>query len=382
MKQEKGYLGIPGVALMYVGTIMGAGFASGREIWQFFGVFGDFAYIGVAFVGLLFIVIGVMTSRIARALGTNDMGRVIVPGGNRVLTEFVGYFMAVILFTVLITMSAAGGALFKQQFGQSRVLGGAIIIGLVIITVIGDFERVSRVFRFLMPVLVTVVVGTCLLVMASDISESNTSAYIEPSALASKWYIAAILYLSYNVLAVIPIVATASINARSDRHANIGTALGGVFLAILAFVLVSAMLKDAGFSQSMDMPILGFSKRISRPVNLIYTFVLLFAIYASATSNYYGFTTKLKDSPKKRLLIIIFAWIGFACGLVGFTNVVAYMFPIEGYLGISVLAMIFVNYFKVCVLKDRSGAENESTDICGEICEDDIITEDERTDVS
>ncbi len=28
------------VALMYVGTIMGAGFASGREIWQFFGVFG------------------------------------------------------------------------------------------------------------------------------------------------------------------------------------------------------------------------------------------------------------------------------------------------------------------------------------------------------
>ena len=31
-------LNVLNVALMFVGAIMGAGFASGREIWQFFGV--------------------------------------------------------------------------------------------------------------------------------------------------------------------------------------------------------------------------------------------------------------------------------------------------------------------------------------------------------
>ena len=61
------------VALMYVGTIMGAGFASGREIWQFFGVFGKYAPIGVLLVGLMFILLGMMASYNARKLGTNDI---------------------------------------------------------------------------------------------------------------------------------------------------------------------------------------------------------------------------------------------------------------------------------------------------------------------
>ena len=33
---------------LYIGVIMGAGFASGRECWQFFGVFGNKGYYGAA----------------------------------------------------------------------------------------------------------------------------------------------------------------------------------------------------------------------------------------------------------------------------------------------------------------------------------------------
>ena len=34
------------IAMMYLGAILGAGFASGRECWQFFGVFGRKGYFG------------------------------------------------------------------------------------------------------------------------------------------------------------------------------------------------------------------------------------------------------------------------------------------------------------------------------------------------
>ena len=43
-------LGFLSIAFMYVGAIMGAGFASGREIWQFFGVFGKSGYLGIGLV--------------------------------------------------------------------------------------------------------------------------------------------------------------------------------------------------------------------------------------------------------------------------------------------------------------------------------------------
>lgn len=335
------------VALMYVGTIMGAGFASGREIWQFFGVFGKYAPIGVLLVGMLFILLGMMASYNARKLGTNDMGRVIVPGGNQKLIRFVGYFMAVMLFTVLVTMTAAGGALFYQQFGLNRILGGLLIAFLVIITVLGEFERVSHVFRYIMPVLSGVVVITSLMVSILSLKPTEVAQTVEPSPMAPNWFLAALLYISYNILALVPMVATASVSARSDRDAVGGTALGGAFLGLLAFLLLTALQQDMPYSQALDMPMLGYAGRLSPAMATLYGVVLFCAIYSSATSNFYGFTTKLKDGPKKSRNVIIAVILGFLLGLVGFKNVVAFMFPMEGFLGFVIIAMLILNFFQI-----------------------------------
>ena len=335
------------VALMYVGTIMGAGFASGREIWQFFGVFGKYAPVGVLLVGMLFILLGMMASYNARKLGTNDMGRVIVPGGNQKLIRFVGYFMAVMLFTVLVTMTAAGGALFYQQFGLNRILGGLLIAFLVIITVLGEFERVSHVFRYIMPVLSGVVVITSLMVSILSLKPTEVAQTVEPSPMAPNWFLAALLYISYNILALVPMVATASVSARSDRDAVGGTALGGAFLGLLAFLLLTALQQDMPYSQALDMPMLGYAGRLSPAMATLYGVVLFCAIYSSATSNFYGFTTKLKDGPKKSRNVIIAVILGFLLGLVGFKNVVAFMFPMEGFLGFVIIAMLILNFFQI-----------------------------------
>lgn len=345
------------VAFMYLGTIMGAGFASGREIWQFFGVFGERSYFGVALVGLLFVIIGVMTGVVARKIGSNDMGRVIVPGSNRVAIECVGYFMAFILFTVIIAMSAAGGALFAQQFGQSRILGGVVIVFLVVATVIGGFERISKVFRWIVPLLVIIIIIVCFAVLVADIPPRESGEVIKPSPLANHWLLAVVLYLSYNVLAVIPIVATAAYNAKNTYHALGGAALGGIFLLTLAFILVTTLNSDPNLSQTADMPMLAFSAKLNPWVNWVYTGVMLFAIYASATGNYYGFTLKIKPSPRRKIKIVVIAWIGFAFGLMGFKNVVAYMLPIEGFAGIAIILMLAVNFVMVLTTKKKSWEE-------------------------
>jgi uncharacterized membrane protein YkvI len=264
-------LNMLGVALVYTGAILGAGFASGREIWQFFGVFGNNGLIGVALVGGLFVLLGMITAVIAIKIGTNDMGRVIVPGHNKYLVQFVGYFMAIMLFTVIITMSAAGGAMFDQQLGLPRALGGGVIVIMVVLTVIGGFDRVSRAFRFMMPFLIGIILLLCVSVLfAGDVTETGDAVF-EPSPLAPTWWLAAILYISYNILAVIPIVATAAINAKSTKHAIWGAALGGIFLTLLALFILLVLRTDPALSNTMEMPMLAFSDHISGPVNIIYT---------------------------------------------------------------------------------------------------------------
>ena len=340
-------LGFFSVALLYVGTVMGAGFASGREIWQFFGVFGIWGNVGIVFAAMLFVILGMMTAYIARTLGSNDMGRVAVPGGNSRIISAVGYFMAALLYTAIVSMTAAGGALLNQLFTVPRPVGGILITVLVILTVLGDFERVSKVFRYIMPVLFVTVIAVSILVILIPLEPSDLKQSIEPSPMAPNWVLAALLYISVNMLGMIAVIAKSAVNSKNSRHAIGGAGLGGVFLGMLSFGLLAAMQKDMYYTQALDMPMLGFAGRISPVLTAVYGVVMFCAIYSAATSNYYAFTTKIKAGPHKNKLIVLFALLGFLMGLIGFKNVIAFLFPIIGFLGFIVIGMLIVNFFKV-----------------------------------
>ena len=210
-------LNVLNVALMFVGAIMGAGFASGREIWQFFGVFGEKGQIGVLLVGVLFIMLGTMTAYIARKLNTSDMGRIIVPGNNQKISNLISWFMAFILFTVLINMTAACGAMLNQLFGINRLIGGVLIAVLVIITVLGEFQRISKVFRFIMPVLFAAVVTVSIIVIFSCEKTAADPASLKPSPIAGNWILAACLYISYNILCFMFLHERSGYNVAIDR---------------------------------------------------------------------------------------------------------------------------------------------------------------------
>lgn len=337
------------VALMYVGTIVGAGFASGREIWQFFGVFGDKGFFGILFVGILFILMGMVTSIVASVLRTSDMGRILSPGGNEKISKLIGYFMALLLFTTIVNLSSAGGALVSQQFGIHRAVGGLIVVILVVATVIGGFDRMSKVFKCVMPVLVTALVVISLCVLTMDLPQGEVQEAVKPSPLAESWWFSPVMYLSYNMLAIVPIVATATHNAKTKKQAVAGSALGGVLLLIIAMLLYFAMRTDSGYAQAMDMPMLALAGKLGTVASFAYTLIMFFTVYSSATGNYYGFTTKLKDDKNKNFKIVFFAILGFLFGLAGFKNIVAYMMPVLGILGMIIVALLIINFFVVFI---------------------------------
>lgn len=334
------------VAALYVGTLMGAGFASGREGWQFFGVFGTKGYMGLIISGALFMIIGMMVSYIARKKNTQDMGRIIDFTDSPKVSEAIGYLMAGILYTIIISMSAAGGSFLNQQFGLPQAVGGLLIVILVIITVLGDFERISKIFRLITPALFAIDVLLCIIVMNMDIQQSGATEGFPVSGMASTWHFAAILFVCYNMLGMIPIVGEASVKAKSQGHGIVGAALGGFLLFLLTLLLITALRKDMAFTNEMDLPMLAYAAKISPIANIAFGTVLFAAIYSAATSTYYGFSTKIKDGPKKKYILIAGAFIGFLCGLTGFNTIVAYLYPAEGYIGIVILLSIVVNFVK------------------------------------
>ena len=325
---------------------MGAGFASGRECWQFFGVFGQKGYFGAVFSTVCFVVLACMLTYIARSKQTSDLGRLISPFDNSFIDNIIGWTLGIIYYTMIIAMTAAGGSLLNQQFGISKVFGGLVIAVLCIITVLGDFERVSKVFRLLVPVLFVIGVATILITIHMDFGQSGAVSGYRPGRMSPNWPVSALVFMAYNTLGMITMAGSCAVNARDTSNAYKGAVLGTLCLGGLTILLLRALLTDMAFSSSLDLPMLGFSARISPLLNIVYAVVLYGAVYSTGASTYYGFSTRIKDSRIKKYIIIFGAAAGFLLGLTGFKRLVEFLYPAQGYIGILFIFLIIINFFR------------------------------------
>lgn len=337
-------IGVLNIAVLYVGCMMGAGFASGRETWQFFGVFDKWGLVGVGLFAVIILAIAYMTVYIAHTLNTNDLGKILVPEGHPGLEKLCGNIMAGMLSMVIILMTSAGGALLHQQFGLPSFAGGFIIVVLVLATVMGNFARVSKVFKYVMPVLCIAMILTCVAVIVTFEGPSRIPEKFEISPMTPNWIVSTFLYVAYNVIGLIAIMATATINSKSYNVTKVGALLGGTAVGVLAMLILLTIRCDMVYTQGIDMPVLGYADNLSKVMGIIYTIILFCAIYSTATSNYYGFTTKIKDGPKKNIIIIVTALVGYLLGLVGFKNIISYLTPVIGYIGLVFMGLLVWNF--------------------------------------
>ena len=348
------------ITSLYIGVIMGAGFASGRECWQFFGVFGSKGYYGAVASTLCFVVIACMLTYIARSKGTADLGRLISPFDNKIIDEVIGWVLAAIYYSMIIAMTAAGGSLLNQQFGLSKAVGGIIIALLCIITVLGDFERVSKVFRLMVPVLFAVGIVTIILTIHADFPQSGAAEGYQPGRMSPSWPVSALVFMAYNTLGMTTMSGNSAINAKDGKNAYAGAISGAICLGVLTILLLRALLTDMAFSSGLDLPMLGFAGRLSPVLSIIYAVILYGAVYSTGASTYYGFSTKLRPGRYKKWIIICGAAAGFLLGLTGFKKLVEFLYPAQGYIGIVFIFLIIINFSKEIIRKgERRGILNE-----------------------
>lgn len=340
---------------LYIGVIMGAGFASGRECWQFFGVFGNKGYYGAAAATVCFVLLACMLTYIARSKNTADLGRLISPFDNKYIDGIIGWILAVIYYSMIIAMTAAGGSLLNQQFGISKVTGGIIIAVLCIVTVLGDFERVSKIFRLIVPVLFVVGIVTILLTIHADFGQSGPVDGYKPGRMSPNWLVSALVFMAYNTLGMITMAGSCAVNARDKKNAYTGAVCGTLCLGGLTILLLRAQLTDMAFSSALDLPMLGFSARLSPVLNVLYAVILYGAVYSTGASTYYGFSTKLPSGNIKKFIIVGGAAAGFLLGLTGFNRLVEFLYPAQGYIGIVFIVLIIINFIR----EIRSGSSSE-----------------------
>lgn len=362
------------VAFAYVGIVVGAGFASGRESLQFYTSFGLKGTLGIALAFPLYAYFGMMLVKIGHRLKStnhNDTIRIMI--GSK-LGRVIDY---VIIFTMIVTgigMIAGGGSLLQQQFGLPLAYGNLIMTIMVTITLMLHLEKIVIAIGFLTPVLLVITAIVCIYSIAEN---TQSFASLEPMVMATKstmpdtlpnWFISSINHASFNITVGVGMALAMGGNEKNESSAIWGGILGGIIIAALltlAHFALFAQIESIGSYvdgklKIADLPLLAIANKFSPMLGVLMSVVIFGMVYNTAVSMFYVFVTRFSkiSTQKGRLWIIGTMIVAYIVSFIGFTDLVGIFYPLIGYAGLVLIAMLIYAPFRLKKLQAKTEVEN------------------------
>lgn len=339
------YKGWGRLASVYIGTVIGAGFASGQEIIQFFAVFGYRGLLACIFSALLFSVVGAIVFYLVYKNRIRGYEELITPIFGKTLSKIVEMIITSYLFISFCIMIAGSGAIFKQQLNMSYNLGIAIMIICILLTFMFSIRGIAAVNSILVPLLI---VGIAVIGGMTILKEgfSFNSFYGAEYTKTGNWLTSAVFYMSYNSIAAIVIMTSMLPIIPSKKDAVKGGIMGGLGLGVLAiFILIPSLILFQDIYH-LEIPMLRVASRLGSKGSIIYAVILWCAMFTTAVANGFGCIKRLSSafSINQRFLSLIFCIAVIPFSKLGFSNLVSTLYPIFGYLGCIIVIFIIGSF--------------------------------------
>lgn len=339
----------------FIGIIVGAGFASGQEILQYFTSFGHMGTIAAIVATALFAYLGMMLTKIGSRLQTFSHKQAIYEISGRYLGIIVDAVIVFTLFGVGVVMIAGAGSLLHQQFGLASFVGSLIMAVLIMLTMMLKVDRVVAVIGSITPFLILAIVVIAvysLSTMDTTFAEMNPIAKQTPTTLPN-WFISAINYVSFNIAVGAGMSIVMGGAEKDERIASLGGFVGGLGIGALIILAHLAIFSKVDVVASYDLPLLKIVEEISPGLGIFMSLILFGMIFNTGASMFYAFVARFFDTVTKTpyIPIVVVSIVGFALSFVGFTNLVAKFYPTIGYLGLFLVLALLYAPFKLA--KDK-----------------------------
>ncbi len=340
------------IASAFIGIIVGAGFASGKEIVQYFTSFGLLGTIAAILSTALFAYLGMTLTRLGSRTQTTSHKEVIYKISGPYLGVVVDAIIVFTLFGVGVVMLAGAGSVLNQQFGLEPYIGNLLMAVLVIGTVMMNVQRVIAVIGSITPflVLTIILIGIySIFTMGSSFTELDPIARDLGTTLPN-WFVSAINYVSFNIAVGAAMSLVMGGAEKDEKTAALGGLVGGLGLGLMIIISHLAIFSKVDIVADYDMPMLKLVHDIS-PVLAIFMSVILFGmVFNTAVSMFYAFVARfaVMNTKKSDVMIVVTVVIGFVLSFIGgFKNLVALVYPFIGYIGLFLIAALIYAPFRL-----------------------------------
>lgn len=328
------------LAAVYVGSVVGAGFATGREIIEFFSRFGSIGLLTIILSGVFFIWFGVKIMMLSLRIGAQSYHQLNEYLFGRIFTPLVNLIMLLMLIGVTSVMLSGAGSVFEEQLHLARGLGIVGTICLAIFILVIGTKGLFLVNTIVVPLLIIF----CLVLFGHVLFLPDfwQNAFT-PVAWDGHAFLSSLSYASFNLALTQAVLVPAATEINDERTIKMGGILGGLILTGLLLMnhLVVVQLPDF---QLYDIPLAVMMEKMASAFHLLFILVIYGEIFSSIIGNIYGLERFIqKIVPMKTIYIgmIIFA-IAYVISMVNYSLLLATLYPLFGNIAIIYFILLMI----------------------------------------
>lgn len=341
------------VAASFVGIVVGAGFASGMEALQYFVAYGTNGFYGVvlASVTMLFAATAFMT--FGSYFLAREHNEVFYNVTNKPAAFIMDWSAVACMFSVGFVMFAGAGSNLNQAFGWQIWIGAVAMLALMLIVGRFDVDKVSSVIGWATPLLVIfVLIGTIYSFTQIDVSWGEVGDFAQREVNRADgtpyWWLGALNHTGLNALCGVSMALVMAGDEFDTKSSRLGGILGGVIYAVMLALLVASLLIQVESVNGNDMPLLSVIENVDPVLGFVMTWVIFLMVFNTCLGMFYALAKRLTRKKPERFYPVyaIACVVGFGLSFAGFQPLVSSLYPILGYLGLFVMAVMTAVYLK------------------------------------
>lgn len=295
------------IALVIIGALIGAGFASGQEIYLFFFSYGKRGIFGIAVSAIL---LGIIIYKTMIIIKKNKITTYkefllsIVPEKWRKekVLEIINIIINIFILITFYIMIAGFGGYLAETIKIPQIIGSSILAIMCVIIMSKETKGIVKVSEIIVPILIVFIV----VIGVYTVISTNVANKIEQMNIinGSSWLVSGVLYASYNTILLIPVLI--SVNNIIDRREVSKTSIVITFMIfLLATAVFVSMLKIDVNIKKIEMPVSYVIGTQLPKLKVLYGIVILTSILTTAISLIAGLMQNVKEKNNKKIWLYL-----------------------------------------------------------------------------
>ncbi|MEF2965500.1 hypothetical protein V3851_06610 [Paenibacillus sp. M1] len=318
------------IAFTYIGTVVGAGFATGQEILQFFTRYGKWGALTILLSAFLFIWLGtkmMLLARSIKAASYEDLNRKLF---GETVGKGVSLFTLIVLIGVNSVMLAGAGSVFMEHLGLHYQVGLWVTLICTYLLLGRGIGGVMKLNSVVVPLMITLSLAVIINTAGSP-GAARFFTLSTDSGLAAAWT-SPLMYTAFNLSMAQAVLVPIGAHTESRKAVIWGGILGG---AGVGFMLMAGHFALSAYMPGIvqfEIPMGHIARQLGATIQLVYILLIFMEIFSTFVADVYGVTLQLKQRLKvsPRLISLGILLICYLTSQFGFSSLLSVLYPVFG----------------------------------------------------